>query len=142
MTLEQIVRALAGGLMVGVAAGAVLLLNGRVAGISGMISSLVGPRRADAGWQAMFLLGLVVSGVLLSIADPGALPGAARISRPLMLVSGLLVGFGARLGGGCTSGHSLCGTGRLSLRSLVATSLFVLTGAVSVWALRHWQGGL
>ncbi len=131
-----------GGLLVGFAAGMVLLANGRVAGVSGMVSSVVRPQSADASWQALFLVGLAAGGMLLAWLDPGALPAGPIAPLQLTLAAGLLVGFGARLGGGCTSGHALCGIGRLSRRSVVAATCFIVAGAAAVWISRHLLGGL
>jgi uncharacterized membrane protein YedE/YeeE len=133
---------LLGGLLVGSAAGMVLLANGRVAGVRGMVSSVVRPQSADASWQALFLVGLVAGGLLLGWLDPGALTAGQIAPLELMLAAGLLVGFGARLGGGCTSGHALCGVGRLSPRSVVAVGCFIVAGAVADWISRHLLGGL
>lgn len=142
MISNEILRSLAGGLLVGCAAGIVLLLHGRVAGISGMLATAILGRSSERGWMATFLGGLVAGGALLAWLDPAVIPqGSVTSSLPLFLAAGFLVGFGARLGGGCTSGHGLCGLGLLSIRSVIAASLFVLAGAASVWASRLWMGG-
>ena len=107
MELHQQYATLLGGLLIGVAAGMVLLANGRVAGVSGMVSSSLRPRSADAAWQAIFLLGLAAGGALLTWLDPAALPIGAVVPTELMVGAGLLVGFGARLAGGSTSSRAL-----------------------------------
>ena len=106
MEFQHYLMAMAGGLMAGSAAGWVLLANGRVAGVSGMVSSVVRPRSADAAWQALFLVGLVAGGMLLAWLDPAALPTGQIAPLQLTLGAGLLVGLGARLGGGCTNGRA------------------------------------
>jgi uncharacterized membrane protein YedE/YeeE len=142
MAHQQYYAVLLGGLLVGVAAGMVLLANGRVAGVSAMVSSVVRPRSADVAWQALFLVGLVAGGMGLAWLDPAALPVGESAPLQLMIGAGLLVGFGARLGGGCSSGHALCSVGRPSRRSMVAVGCFIIGGAVAVWASRIFLGGL
>jgi uncharacterized membrane protein YedE/YeeE len=138
--MQQIYMSLVGGVLLGGAAGIVLVANGRVAGVSGMVSSTLRPRAADSTWQMTFLLGLVAGGALLAWIDPAALPVGKVGPFYLMGGAGLLVGFGARLSGGCTSGHGLCGIGRLSGRSAVATIIFMTAGALTVWIARHILG--
>ncbi|MBZ1393175.1 YeeE/YedE family protein [Psychrobacter pacificensis] len=129
---------LVGGLMLGVATVILLLGIGRIAGISGIFSSLLKPKRVEM-WQILFILGLVISPVLYRLARP--LPNVEiSTSLPLLIVAGLLVGFGTRLGSGCTSGHGICGNARLSPRSLVATVTFMLLGIVTVYIGRHVLG--
>ena len=142
MEFQHYLLAILGGSLAGSAAGWVLLANGRVAGVSGMVSSTLRPRSADAAWQAIFLLGLVAGGTFLTWLDPAGLPIATVAPIELMVGAGLLVGFGVRLSGGCTSGHGLCGLGRLSTRSAVATGCFVIAGACAVYIARHVLGGL
>ena len=127
---------LAGGLLLGIASAAFILLNGRILGISGIVAGLVKPVRGDAAWRIAFGLGLVAAPSLWALF---AQPAAARIEAgPLLLIAaGLLVGWGTRHGSGCTSGHGVCGLSRLSPRSLVATLLFMGAGFLTVFALRH-----
>ena len=134
-------RALAGGAMIGLAASALLLFNGRIAGISGILGGLVLDRRpGDCWWRALFLLGLVVGALLLPLMDGAAVSGSSPFGWFGMLSGGLLVGFGTRLGSGCTSGHGVCGLARLSKRSLAATLTFMLFGIFTVFILRHiWK---
>ena len=129
-------ESLAGGLLLGLAAAMFVLLNGRVVGISGIIGGLVRPRAGDAGWRLAFLAGMLVAPTAWSLFEPAA---AARIeaSPALLVAAGLLVGWGARFGSGCTSGHGVCGLSRLSPRSLVATLAFMGTGFLAVFVLRH-----
>lgn len=132
ITMEGVLQALAGGVLVGLSASALLLANGRIAGISGIAGGLLGGGDGDAGWRATFLLGLVAGGALLRVVDPGSFGPTPAGSTGLVALSGLLVGFGSRLGSGCTSGHGVCGLSRRSGRSLVATITFISTGALAV----------
>lgn len=125
-----------GGALIGLAAGMFALLNGRIAGISGVLGGLLRPARGDFGWRAAFVLGLV--GAPLVYALFAALP-ALRIDAGYasLVAAGLLVGAGTRYGSGCTSGHGVCGLSRLSPRSLVATLCFMGAGFATVFVLRH-----
>lgn len=133
--------ALAGGLLIGGAAALLLLLTGRIAGVSGMAATVV--RIADAGppWRlaSAFVVGLPVGAAIAStlIRQPHI---EVTASAPILIAAGLLVGFGTRLGNGCTSGHGVCGIGRLSLRSIAATSTFMATGIATVFVMRHVVG--
>lgn len=128
--------ALAGGMMIGFASVALALLLGRIAGISGIVGGLFSPRRGDAGWRIAFLLGLLAAPAIYSMAAAAPAP-QVDASAPLLVAAGLLVGFGARYGSGCTSGHGVCGLSRLSPRSLVATFAFMAAGMASVFVVRH-----
>jgi len=133
--------AVVGGLLIGTSATALWILNGRVAGISGIVGDLLPPSRGDSSWRLSFLAGLLAAGVILGRVLPGAFSWDPPRSIGLLLGAGLLVGFGSRLGGGCTSGHGLCGVSRLSRRSLLATLVFMSLGVASVTVLRHAIGG-
>lgn len=128
--------ALSGGMLIGVAAAILILLNGRIAGISGILGGLLRPVRGDVGWRAAFILGLV--GAPLVYAMFTVLP-AMQIDagNGALVVAGLLVGVGTRYGSGCTSGHGVCGLSRLSFRSAVATAIFMVAGFVTVFVVRH-----
>ena len=129
---------LVGGLMLGVATVILLLGIGRIAGISGIFSSLLKPKRVEM-WQVLFIAGLVISPLLYRLVKP--LPVLEiSTSIPLLIVAGLLVGFGTRLGSGCTSGHGICGNARLSPRSMAATVTFMLFGILTVYIGRHVLG--
>ncbi len=129
---------LAGGLMLGVATVILLLGIGRIAGISGIFSSLLKPKRVEM-WQVLFILGLIVSPLLYKLARP--LPDVEiSTSLPLLIAAGLLVGFGTRLGSGCTSGHGICGNARLSPRSMAATVTFMVFGIATVYIGRQVLG--
>jgi uncharacterized membrane protein YedE/YeeE len=134
------IAALAGGLLIGLSAAAMLLLDGKIAGISGIFAGVLKPVRADTLWRVCFLAGLLVGGMLLRVFLPTAFEFGIIRPLPLLIVAGLLVGFGTRLGSGCTSGHGVCGVSRLSARSLVATGTFVFTGALTVYVLNHLSG--
>jgi len=137
MTTADALFALAGGACIGLAATGFLLFNGRIAGISGLFAGLFKP----AGLERAFIAGLLVAGVLMAIPMPDAFAYTVPRSLPALAVGGLLVGFGTRLGSGCTSGHGVCGLSRLSGRSLVATLVFMGTGIVAVTAIRLFPGG-
>ncbi len=130
--------ALAGGLMIGIAAGAMLLLLGRIAGVSGMAAQSLGLSRGatSRGVAAAFVIGLPLGATLLTIMT-NAPAITVTTSLPLLIAGGLLVGFGTRLGTGCTSGHGVCGMARLSRRSIAATASFMAAGFATVFVLRH-----
>ena len=130
---------LAGGLVLGLAAALFILVNGRILGISGILAGLLRPMRGDAGWRIAFLLGLLAAPVTLSWFAPAGLVAAPRLETayPVLLLAGLLVGFGTRMASGCTSGHGVCGLSRLSARSLVATLCFMAVGFAVVFVMRH-----
>ena len=138
MTVNYIVNALLGGVLIGSAATLFFWLNGRIAGISSVINSLLFSK--DRLWPALFLFGLVV-GAALFYALGGSAP-VPRSSFPawLLALAGVLVGFGTALARGCTSGHGVCGLGRLSLRSLVATLTFLSVGLLTTFVVRHIFG--
>ncbi len=130
--------ALAGGILLGIASAAFILVNGRVLGISGILGGLLVPKRSDASWRVMFLLGLLLAPATLSLLTPGLI-SAPRIEADnvAIVAAGLLVGLGTRYGSGCTSGHGVCGLSRLSPRSLVATLAFMASGFAMVYVVRH-----
>ena len=132
--------ALAGGLLIGAACAALILFNGKIAGISGVLGGLLGglfkPARGDIGWRAAFIGGLVIAPVVYALAAP--LPAVTIAADHAMLIAaGLLVGLGTRYGAGCTSGHGVCGLSRRSPRSMVATAIFMLAGFATVYLVRH-----
>jgi uncharacterized membrane protein YedE/YeeE len=130
--------ALTGGILLGIASAAFILLNGRVLGISGIVGGLITPRRADIGWRLSFLLGLLLAPTALTLLAPGLIRAPRIDAGTLTLIAaGLLVGFGTRYGSGCTSGHGVCGLSRLSPRSLVATLTFMAAGFATVFVIRH-----
>lgn len=129
--------ALAGGVLIGLAATLLLWLNGRVAGVSGIVNGVIFPKRADIAWRVAFLIGLIGAGGLYMALVPGASLPRSDYSRAGLIAAGLLVGFGTRMGNGCTSGHGVCGLGRLSLRSLVAVLAFMATAIATTFVVRH-----
>jgi uncharacterized protein len=130
------ISALAGGAMIGAAAALFAVLNGRIAGISGILGGLLAPERGDVSWRLAFVLGLVAAPIVF--AAFAALP-AVQIEGgyAVLAAAGLLVGLGTRYGSGCTSGHGVCGIARLSPRSIVATLVFMAAGFATVFAARH-----
>jgi len=128
--------ALAGGLLIGLAVTMLLLLNGRIAGISGIVGGLLRPVKGDIGWRLAFVAGLIAAPLLFRLWT--ALPPVqVDAGWGTLIVAGLLVGIGTRYGSGCTSGHGVCGMSRLSPRSLVATVLFMAAGFLTVYFVRH-----
>ena len=133
---------LAGGLVIGLACLGLLVLNGRIAGITGIVGGLLQPASRDIAWRVAFLVGLLVGAAVMLWALPTAYPGNLVRSPAAMVVAGLLVGFGTRLGNGCTGGHGVCGIGRLSPRSLAATCVFIAAGAGAVLVIDGVFGGV
>ncbi len=130
--------ALAGGILLGIASAAFILVNGRVLGISGILGGLLVPKRSDASWRVFFLLGMLLAPATLSLLARGLISAPRSEAGTVAIVAaGLLVGLGTRYGSGCTSGHGVCGLSRLSPRSLVATLAFMASGFASVYVIRH-----
>lgn len=141
MDVVWMLRGLAGGALIGVSASVLLLMNGRVAGISGILGGLlVRTTRDERIWRALFLLGLAAGGLIALALVPGAFGGAAP-SLAIAIAAGVLVGAGTKIGNGCTSGHGVCGISRFSARSIVATLTFITTGALTLLAARALGGG-
>jgi uncharacterized membrane protein YedE/YeeE len=142
---------LAGGILIGLSATWLMATLGRIAGISGIVGSLVTARpKGDSAWRLTFLLGLISGPILLMLLGgglgnvagaPGEVIGAPAGGVAVMLVAGLLVGVGTGIGSGCTSGHGVCGLSRLSPRSLVATLTFLVAAIITVYVVRHLIGG-
>lgn len=134
------VPALTGGVLIGASAALFLILNGRIAGISGILGGLLHPANSDVAWRLAFLGGLLIA-PLVYVWMGGSLPPVS-LDAPLWLlaVAGMIVGFGTRLGAGCTSGHGVCGIGRGSPRSLVAAAVFMTTAMITVFLTRHVLG--
>ena len=126
---------LGAGALFGVGAGLLLIANGRIAGISGIAAGALRPRRGDFAWRALFVLGLLMGGSVALRLAPGAILMNSPRPAAWLVVAGLCIGVGARLANGCTSGHGVCGVGRLSRRSLVATATFTAAGAITrvIW---------
>lgn len=138
--MHEYVLALLGGALIGGAAGLLLWLNGRIAGISGILSSLLIPGAREVSWRGAFVFGLLAGAALLMLFAPQVFSQLPPPSVGLLIASGLLVGAGTQLSGGCTSGHGVCGTARLSSRSWVATATFLSAGGLTVFVVRHVVG--
>lgn len=139
--LQSWARAAAGGALIGLAAALMIVLNGRIAGVSGVLGGLVLDRkREEQPWRAVFLGGLMLGALIVMVALPQLASGELKTGWVGMIAAGLIVGFGTRMGSGCTSGHGVCGIGRLSQRSIVATLTFMGAGFVTVFVMRHLLG--
>lgn len=131
-------NALIGGGLIGVAVSLMLLFNGRVTGISGIINGSLKPQKGDFLWRILFILGLFVGGLLLKILRPESFTNNLETETYLTVIAGLLVGFGTIMGSGCTSGHGVCGISRFSIRSILATVVFISAGVLAVVLFRKW----
>jgi uncharacterized membrane protein YedE/YeeE len=133
---QTLTMALIGGVLIGISSTLMLMVLGRVTGISGIFSASLRPGSAGA-WRYLFLLGLILGSVLFHLLSNTTAPLPSEAGWPLTVVAGLLVGFGTRLGGGCTSGHGVCGIARLSTRSIAGTLTFIGCGMLTVFIMRH-----
>jgi uncharacterized protein len=131
------VSGLVGGLLIGLSAVLLILLNGRIAGISGIVGGLLAKKGSEVGWRAVFIAGLLLGAFIYMLATGGALVINIQASLPVMALAGFLVGFGTRLGSGCTSGHGIIGIARFSKRSIVATLVFLVAGIITVFLTHH-----
>ncbi len=123
--------------MIGLAATLLLLFNGKIAGISGILGGLLTPNSNDKMWRAIFIIGLILGGVIPSLLFNRVLAFNLDASISTIILAGFLVGFGTRMGSGCTSGHSVCGIGRFSARSIIATLIFIFTAIITVFITHH-----
>lgn len=130
---------LAGGLLIGLSATLLLIANGRIAGISGIVGGLITPENGDAAWRGLFVAGMLIGGIAFALFTDD-LSVNPQVSWPWMISAGFLVGFGTRLGSGCTSGHGVCGVGRMSQRSLVAMLTFMTVAGMTIFIVRHVLG--
>jgi len=140
--MHPFLAALLGGALIGLSASLLLLLNGRIAGISGIVGGLLPPAAPDRDWRLAFVAGLLVVGFGATLLTPGVFDAAPVRGWAPTIVAGLLVGFGTSLGNGCTSGHGICGLSRLSPRSLASVLTFMGTAGVTVYVTNHLLGGL
>jgi len=135
--MHDFVLALIGGLMIGAAAVLLMAAQGQIMGVSGIVNRLLPPRASDWQWRLLFVLGVVISPLLVRVIT-GDFPLVTITNSPiLLLIAGLIVGIGTVIGNGCTSGHGVCGLPRLSVRSIVATGLFMLSAMLTVFIVRH-----
>ncbi|MFN3624080.1 MAG: YeeE/YedE family protein [Hyphomicrobium sp.] len=142
MDANSILSAAVGGVIIGLSAVLMMATTGRIAGVSGLVSRLLPPYADNqAAARLAFVVGLIAAPAVYAVATAASVNIDVTTSVPLLIAGGVLVGFGAVRGGGCTSGHGVCGTARLSARSLAATGIFMTTAAVTVFVVRHVLGG-
>ncbi len=135
------VSAIIGGVMIGIASSMLLMLSGRLAGISGILAGLLPPKRGDMDWRILFIGGLLLGTFIYQVFAADAYEVSFSLGWPAIVLGGLLTGIGTRVSGGCTSGHGVCGLGRLSPRSGAATLTFIVAGGLTVYVVRHVVGG-
>jgi uncharacterized membrane protein YedE/YeeE len=130
-----------GGVLIGLAAVALLYFNGRIAGISGIMGGVLRPQEGDTLWRAVFLAGLIAGALAILWLHPASMALRIDVSDPTVILAGFLVGLGTRIGNGCTSGHGVCGVGRLAPRSIVASAVFFASAVLTTYLIRHvWEG--
>ncbi|EGQ7918088.1 YeeE/YedE family protein [Vibrio parahaemolyticus] len=130
-------ESLFGGILLGISAIILLLVNGKIAGISGIMNGIMSPKKGDYSWRLLFAVGMIAGGLISVLMLGVAVPSTANLSLGMVIAAGLLVGIGTRLGNGCTSGHGICGMGRLSKRSIVATCVFMAVAGLTVFVRLH-----
>lgn len=130
-------ESLLGGVLLGISASILLLVNGKIAGISGIVNGLFIPKKGDYSWRLLFVGGMMAGGVFSALLFGTTVPTLSETPLPLIIIAGMLVGFGTRIGNGCTSGHGICGIGRLSKRSIVSTCIFMLVAGLTVYVRLH-----
>ena len=137
--MQDLMMGTMGGLLIGLSVAVMLLFVGRITGISGIVGGVIVPQKGETAWRVSFTGGLLTGGLLLWVLYPKAFPVAQlqSMSWGIVILAGLLVGVGTRMGSGCTSGHGICGIARFSVRSIVATLMFIATGAITVFLARH-----
>jgi len=138
----DMMNAILGGAIIGIAVSLMLFLNGRVTGISGIVAGIISPKKGDMIWRVFFLTGLILGGFILRIFYAQSFEQISNAKTIDYVIAGLLVGFGTIMSGGCTSGHGVCGISRLSLRSILATVTFIFFGIVSVQVFKLVRGAL
>lgn len=138
--MQGLTLGLIGGLIIGLSTVVLLVTSGRIAGISGILAGVFQSDTHERSWRGVFLLGMVLGGVAMYLIRPELFGEPLERSTVAMVTAGLLVGFGTRLGSGCTSGHGICGIGRLSARSLIAVLAFMATGIATVYVTHHIWG--
>ncbi|EHH1027445.1 YeeE/YedE family protein [Vibrio parahaemolyticus] len=130
-------ESLFGGILLGISATILLLVNGKIAGISGIMNGIMSPKKGDYSWRLLFAVGMIAGGLISVLMLGVVVPSTANLSLGMVIAAGLLVGIGTRLGNGCTSGHGICGMGRLSKRSIVATCVFMAVAGLTVFVRLH-----
>lgn len=135
-------NAVIGGVLIGLAVSLMLLFNGRVTGISGILGGIIKPQKNDLNWRLAFIGGLLFGGFILQYLRPAAFVQLSSALRMDYMIAGILVGFGTLLGNGCTSGHGVCGISRFSIRSIIATLTFIVFGVISVLIFKFMRGSL
>jgi hypothetical protein len=135
------ISSLIGGMLIGLSAAALLLFDGKIAGISGIVGGILSPVKNDTLWRLLFVVGLLTGGFFFHHLSPQSFEIGISRSTGALILAGLLVGFGTRLGNGCTSGHGVCGISRFSKRSILATLTFMATGVLTVFVINHLLGG-
>ncbi|HCE3509709.1 TPA: YeeE/YedE family protein [Vibrio parahaemolyticus] len=130
-------ESLFGGILLGISATILLLVNGKIAGISGIMNGIMSPKKGDYSWRLLFAVGMIAGGLISVLMLGVAVPSTANLPLGMVIAAGLLVGIGTRLGNGCTSGHGICGMGRLSKRSIVATCVFMAVAGLTVFVRLH-----
>lgn len=139
--MHPFISALIGGALVGLAALALMGLNGRIAGVSGILDNAFTPVDGNRAWRILFIVGIAIGGAIPVLLSENFRPPEPEAGNLLLIFGGLAVGIGTKLGSGCTSGHGICGISRLSLRSIAATCTFMATGFICVYLLKHVFGG-
>ncbi len=140
MTEFTPIAALLGGFLIGISAVLLMAVHGRIAGMTGILATLVPPIQADWGWRAAFIAGTIAPGAIWVFAAGGTIPFAVPVSTTAMIAGGLIVGVGVVFGSGCTSGHGVCGIARFSRRSIAATIIFMAASIATVYVIRHVLG--
>lgn len=130
-------ESLFGGMLLGVSATLLLLFNGKIAGISGVLTGLIAPKKQDYAWRVLFVVGMISGGVIGTYVLGADVPSEFSTTTGMLVIAGILVGIGTRLGNGCTSGHGICGIGRLSVRSMTATAIFMCVAVITVFIRLH-----
>ncbi len=138
--MDGYILSLVGGMIIGISASLMLLWQGRVMGVSGIVGGALKVKKGDFSWRLLFIAGLLAGGALLKVFYPLALEIDVDRSFVVVILAGLLVGFGTSMGSGCTSGHGVCGISRLSPRSLIATVAFIMAGILSVAVFNYFWG--
>jgi uncharacterized membrane protein YedE/YeeE len=139
--MELFLLPILGGLLIGAAAVTLLALNGRIAGISGIVGGLLSPKPGDVAWRLAFVAGLVVVGIVAAVVSPEMVTASATRGPVAMAIAGVVVGYGTRLGNGCTSGHGVCGISRGAPRSITATLVFMAAAGATVFFIERALGG-